>query len=138
MTRLFRRAIAAGLVAVAVAAPAFAGSAFRPCFRELLATRVTVIDTQLAPVLCITHSMADYPADAALILFMTLLGLPVAACAVGTSSGATIIAPIGPGLGHLVGALSLHTPDELLGHELAHVAGMRHPALFPFIELECQ
>lgn len=128
-----------GALLVSVSTCTRAAESFTPCFKDLLAVRLTVIDSHAAPIACIAASIEHgHVADAIVIALPLLIGAPVAACAIGTRTGATIIAPISPGPGWALAALGLMTPDELLGHELAHLAGLRHPAWLPMIDLGCE
>lgn len=130
--------IAALLGTLATCSRADASESFNPCFEDLLAVHITVIDSHAAPLACIAASIEHgHVADALALGLPLLIAAPVAACAIATPTGATIIAPISPGPGRAIAALALMDADELLGHELAHVAGASHPAWLPDVQLEC-
>lgn len=111
---------------------------FSVCFEDSLYVRLTIVDSNSAPLACIAAASEHGHTWGALSMALPLLvGVPVAGCMIPTREGATIIAPISPGVGRVWGAMAFVDGDTVLGHELAHIAGHRHPAWLPFVDLGC-
>jgi len=91
---------------------------------------VRFVDTLLPLSACVAASSKE---DAAAIVLLTLIGMPMMACAVtvyatpGRAEQTTIYAAISPSPAQLMtAALTLHSPDDVLQHELQHAFGRDH------------
>jgi len=108
---------------------------FDPHFHDYAGPQlITFVDTDAAPIQCI--GMALETRDVGLAVAGLIA--PIAACTHWTpaQSRCVILAPISPGVGQVVAAVSALTgPDELLGHEFRHCRDHDfHPAILPFVE----
>jgi hypothetical protein len=93
--------------------------------------RVQFVDTWTPVVACVRASAAP---DAARLVLLTLVGMPVMACAVteyGSYAGertefTTVYAPISPSLTQVVSTtLTFASPETVLTHEIEHAFGMK-------------
>jgi hypothetical protein len=94
--------------------------------------RVQFVDTWTPTLACVQASSRE---DAARLVLLTLIGMPVMACAVtefGEWAGertefTTIYAPISPSLTQvLTTTLTFASPNAVLEHELEHAYGLEH------------
>jgi len=91
---------------------------------------VRFVDTLLPLSACVAASSKE---DATAIVLLTLMGMPMMACAVtvyatpGRAERTTIYAAISPSPSQLLtAAATLHSPDDVLLHELQHAFGKEH------------
>jgi len=91
-----------------------------PCSDGLTVNRVRFIDSPTPTLDCIR---AAPPADAARMVFWTLMGFPPMACIITMPGSATVYVNMNMG----------RISDEQVQHELEHQWGMQHPETLPFV-----
>jgi hypothetical protein len=138
---LVAAALLAGALATAAPAHAFWGR-FDPCTPGGT-VQIAVIDSNAAHWVCIGESSRHGDVGGAVaLLALTAVGGLTAACAFPDTTGsgeATLVAPISPGLGQVLGvAGTFASPDAILGHELRHLFDEDfHPAVLSGVEKGC-
>jgi hypothetical protein len=94
---------------------------------------IRFVDTRIPVLDCIRNAETG---DAFAMSAMLLVGVPVAACALIVNDRATVYASLSAGSAEFWAYQALHTPEQLIEHEIDHHMGMVHPMLLPWLT-EC-